>query len=98
MEETLFILSSTTASVCVSLSANRKAGGVSAAADSDSSKAKLDIFYDGSWTMKDPSGKVTAVEYDGTPSPKDGTVVAPQVPAKPNIDVKDPRTPISPSK
>ncbi|WP_311640779.1 hypothetical protein [Rothia aeria] len=48
--------------------------------------------------MKDFSGKVTAVEYDGTPSPKDGTVVAPQVPAKPNTDVKDPRTPISPSK
>ena len=48
--------------------------------------------------MKDPSGKVTAAEDDGTPSPKDGTVVAPQVPAKPNIDVKDPRTPISPSK
>ena len=43
--------------------------------------------------MKDPIGKVTAVEYDGTPSPKDGTVVAPQVPAKPNTDVKDTRTP-----
>ena len=43
--------------------------------------------------MKDPSGKVTAVEYDGTPSPKDGTVVAPQVPAKPNTDVKDPLPP-----
>ena len=56
------------------------------------------VKHDGSWTMKDPSGKVTAVEYDGTPSPKDGTVVAPQVPAKPNTDVKDPRTPISPSK
>ena len=45
--------------------------------------------------MKDPSGKVTAVEYDGTPSPKDGTVVAPQVPAKPNTDVKDPLPPPS---
>ena len=48
--------------------------------------------------MKDLSGKVTAIEDDGTPSPKDGTVVAPQVSAKPNTDVKDPRTPISPSK
>ena len=43
--------------------------------------------------MKDPSGKVTAVEYDGTPSSNGGTVVVPQVPAKPNTDVKDPRTP-----
>lgn len=42
--------------------------------------------------MKDPNGKVTAVEYDGTSS-SSGTVVVPQVPAKPNADVKDPKTP-----
>ena len=48
--------------------------------------------------MKDLRGIFTAVVDDGTPSPKDGTVVAPQVSAKPNTDVKDPRTPISPSK
>jgi len=46
--------------------------------------------------MKDFSGKVTAVEYDGTPSPNDGTVAVPlPVPAKPNTDVKDPLPPPS---